>query len=1596
MLTKSNNIDIVGNQSAEPRITVGKPFYRPLSATNILCNSGILSRLCLPSFQSILSLLLLLWLLLLLSFLFPFSAGLASASLALNISIPESIDLCEPEAYSLQVSCDEGTDDISAAADLPAGFGYSGASTIFFGELASQCEPSLIGQSLRWDLSTPLRSCRHIVINEFEQNPKGSDSGKEWVELYNPSSHEVKIGGWRIVDSYYRKAVVIPQDTAIGPGGFVVVVWTSNSLINSRALSLSLEDDSGWTVDCTPGFVDEGDDDRCWARTTDGKDLDSESDWALQASTRGFANGGKVHDLYSGEAFFLEFWLAAGCKADAGKSLQAVVSSTAGSSSEKSLPINIKRANLSLSVTPDRFEAAKGDRVTWRISLKNEGNGTARGVLANASLGSGLELLSIDSPGGGLRWSYETLGPGEAAEVELKMRALYSCDSYSVLVNASWGCGPCQALSSRSEIGRRTALRKLPDGPRSFAIGEKADFQIEADLPASCAGNLQINDSLSPGLIFDEASFYCNGAIPKMKLLDDSGGENSVTHLRWLFEDVISASSIDIGYGATVANSPDNQNGLLLDGGTACMSSSGLVADCDEAGGITIVEPDLVLEAVASSSVGNIGDEISYTLSVFHSAISSSPAYDVDLWDMLPPGLCCVPGSAAVVSGAPAAFDPVELKWHFDSLDLSWNADRKVVLRYNATISQAKPGDKLGNNATLTWSSMQGDNPLERDGSGGVNDYVKQASSQVDVIRLSISKESNPDTVSVGEPLAYTLTYENQGEVAVRNVTITDELDPNLLFVSSSPPGDGANTTWKIPLLLPDGPHSIEINALVDETVANGTRLVNRFSMECDEISPVRGMIYTDVMNESRLNVNKTAKQKAVRRGEEVAYFIKVCNSGGESATNVTVRDVFSSRVELVYASPQFQEGTGTWHFDSLEPGECVELVLVVRVPREDVLFTSEQKINGSGFLRVSRDYTTSLVPYELTNTVFVTSDQEPNRSAAEKVAVIGEAGTDLMIREHGSGSYESVEQLRYLSTNKSLELDRLLEAHHQPTSFQLPGNRSESFSSRWSEFLRARNGITASSFRESYRNAVSLVLDDDIHLDENGSDIRLNSDFHGLADIESKKAEGCSKGAPVVFESYEDYTGGFSVQKSFQEHGKNVFSDDSLSGIGYACVDKRVKNSQRSYEVGTGPISLDETIQSSTGFLAKKVDVRRGAASYPLAPDAATAGSMEWREGLWSNSEAGLLVERFFSVERLKKTAVFRGLRELESEADFLGVAEFRAEYRNDKNESNQVDVADEFVGEFYLKRRILLAAVSKYDRPHLSLTIADNSDPDNSSRLKYIITVKNDGNAALGPVYLMDLFPPGTEYIGSSVGPSELTHESANWTLLSLGIGGSSSIELELNATVEMDGIVNRIEAAAAHSGQWIFMGDFSAVQRNYLPCCTPDILISKEAVLEPGTNDIVDYSISLHNPWNFTMAVSVVDSLPAGMRMLGSSMLPWHSDSNSNRVTWKIIDLLPGQTKAIEYRAQAQQKGVLVNSARIEAFAVDGSGSSTAKASAVIEVNAGQAGDISGWRPPVCFGLNYSAPCAGDDLAACCSGSASPKTPEILCASCTYPDQ
>lgn len=133
----------------------------------------------------------------------------------------------------------------------------------------------------------------HVVINEIDINPPGDDakSVTEWVELYNPTSSKVDIGGWQIASTtILKKTMIIPTGTFIEPEKFLTFSHQSLWFTDTNE-SVELKDNNGMVVDKTPLLSDIKNDFSSWQRTSDGYDLDNTDDWKFVISTAGSSNG---------------------------------------------------------------------------------------------------------------------------------------------------------------------------------------------------------------------------------------------------------------------------------------------------------------------------------------------------------------------------------------------------------------------------------------------------------------------------------------------------------------------------------------------------------------------------------------------------------------------------------------------------------------------------------------------------------------------------------------------------------------------------------------------------------------------------------------------------------------------------------------------------------------------------------------------------------------------------------------------------------------------------------------------------------------------------------------------------------------------------------------------------------------------------------------------------------------------------------------------------------------------------------------------------------------------------------------------------------
>jgi len=746
----------------------------------------------------------------------------------------------------------------------------------------------------------------------------------------------------------------------------------------------------------------------------------------------------------------------------------------------------------------------------------------------------------------------------------------------------------------------------------------------------------------------------------------------------------------------------------------------------------------------------------------------------------------------------------------------------------------------------------------------------------------------------------------------------------------------------------------------------------NNVTFEPGQTSPLD--FYNDPRN---ITVTKVADKYEVKSGEEVTYTITVCNHGGTDVHNVTVWDVFNRHdVEILSMSPALGPD-GKWHFDVIPVGECRTITIKIRVPeRQDFEFGMEQGVSGEGFVNVANDYSTTFEEYLIENCVYVTSDWNADPISACATVVVGEElGTRLETREYGSGLFDVEEKVTIFTENKSIEWEEDLSASYRPTTIGLYNNRTVNYDSAWVKKARAKNYVTGTTMTETYHDAAWLDRESRMFLDENESVMEVNSEFDGRGHVGFLKMPSDSTPQTTpLFEAREDYTGSFKVVERIDEYGSAVSSEKAASGEGLVVVDKRVGDSQRSYESGTGAYDSEELIKTNNNYIAKDISLVHAPTSQRLTDDVSIDASMKWKEGMYSKVEnTSYIGEEYTSITELDKETVALGLNEMDTDADFSGRGRYRAILKD------EVDFDEEYNGDYSVERRVVFTGIAKYDRPHLNVTKTlvggiveeilpwgygeEHLEGEIKKRkvATYNIRIENDGNRALIPVHVKDIFPPGAKYINASKRPSELTETYANWTLTHLSIGDIEIITLNLDVTkYHPSELVNRVEVCGGYDeeAEWICASNFSALEINWLTCCPSGPLsVKKTAELDETNSSVVRYKVEIRNWEDATKVATVTDRLPAGMKLIDSS-IPF-ATYDGNVVVWNIFEIGPSETATIEFSALAPGDGRFTNTVEVDPRSVDGPVVQPISATCVIDVGVveDECGPVSCgiWQPP-----------------------------------------
>jgi LPXTG-site transpeptidase (sortase) family protein len=264
-------------------------------------------------------------------------------------------------------------------------------------------------------------------------------------------------------------------------------------------------------------------------------------------------------------------------------------------------------------------------------------------------------------------------------------------------------------------------------------IGEILTYRVTITIEGNYSGSdITVTDTLDHGLAFlrcISADVTIDSDLTvenEAELCDDSSDPNgnpSVADIGGDAEDVARVITFDLGdvdnassedreivieYEVIVLDIADNVNGVILNNSVEWSEEVGTVS----AEEVEIIEPLLQNEKTVSSPIAEPGDLITFFIEISHMGDSLSDAFDVVIYDDVPPIFTYVPASLRSISGpAPTSLDdsaaPLLVVSWLDTNDLGLG--ETVVVAFDVILGPLQPGNSAVNTTSAEWSSFPGD-----------------------------------------------------------------------------------------------------------------------------------------------------------------------------------------------------------------------------------------------------------------------------------------------------------------------------------------------------------------------------------------------------------------------------------------------------------------------------------------------------------------------------------------------------------------------------------------------------------------------------------------------------------------------------------------------------------------------------------------------------------------------------------------------------------------------------------------------------------------------------------------------------------------------
>ncbi len=299
---------------------------------------------------------------------------------------------------------------------------------------------------------------------------------------------------------------------------------------------------------------------------------------------------------------------------------------------------------------------------------------------------------------------------------------------------------------------------------------------------------------------------------------------------------------------------------------------------------VTTQQAELSLTKSVSNKTPNVGDTITYTITLGNSGPSG--ATGVQVQDALPSGL-------AFVSAAPS-------QGNYDSASGLWsvgkvNVGSPVTLAIQATVTSPDPQT---NTATIAHADQF--DPVTSNDTATVVATPQQAD-------LALTKTVNDTAPNVGATITYTVTLTNNGPDAATGAQVTDLLPSGVSFVSAAP-GQGtydpATGLWDAGTVNAGSPVTLAIQAMVTSPDPQTNTATISHADQFDPNPGNNNAAASQTPQQADLVLTKQVDNASPNVGGSITFTVGVQDLGPSDATNVVISDPLPAGLTLVSDVP--------------------------------------------------------------------------------------------------------------------------------------------------------------------------------------------------------------------------------------------------------------------------------------------------------------------------------------------------------------------------------------------------------------------------------------------------------------------------------------------------------------------------------------------------------------------------------------------------------------------------------------------------------------------------------------------------------------------